>query len=92
MDKIESELTELYRKHNAMNVLLLLSPYEAEHLNNLISLGMRARRGSFQKQKRKWSEWEKHLCAMDRKLWKKVRETEKLALKEFEMSIIEGKK
>ena len=89
MDKIEVELTQLYReKCKGMDVLLRLTPFEVEHLNNLIGVGMSARRGSLlkeaRKEKRKFNDWERHLCAMDRKLWRKVREVEKLAFKEDE--------
>ena len=86
-NQIEEELTQLYRKKcNGMDVLIRLTPLEVEHLNNLVSIGMQARRGSFQsearKEKRKWTAWERHLCQMDRKLWRKVREAEKISFKE----------
>jgi hypothetical protein len=87
VDKIEKELTELYReKCKGMDVLIRLSPFEVEHLNNLIGIGMSARRGSFlseaRREKRRFTDWERHLCEMDRKLWRKIREAEKLAFKE----------
>lgn len=51
---VESELTRLYReKCGGMDVLIRLTPYEVEHLNNLIGIGMQARRGGFLSQARK---------------------------------------
>lgn len=89
VDSIEKDLTELYRKQcDGMDVLLRLTSFEVEHLNNLIGIGMSSRKGSFlsaaKKEKRKFDDWERHLCAMDRKLWRKVREAEKLAFNEKE--------
>jgi hypothetical protein len=87
MNEIERELTELYRKKcNGMDVIIRLTPYEVEHLNTLTDIGMRERRRYLQsqarKEKRKLTDWERHLLAMDKKLWEKVREAEKLAFKE----------
>jgi len=83
----EQFLTKLYRERcNGMDVLLRLTSYEVEHLNNLTDISYRARKSSFlreaRKEKRRLHQWEKHLLAMDRKLWKKVRDAEKLAFKE----------
>ena len=88
-DRIEQELNQLYREqYDALDVLLRLTPLEVEHLNNLIDLGSSSRRSSFAKQARRehrrFSKWERHLLALDIKLWRKVREVEKLAFKDEE--------
>ena len=55
-------------------------------VRGLTDISYRARKSSFlreaRKEKRRLHQWEKHLLAMDRKLWKKVRDAEKLAFKE----------
>ena len=89
MGAIQAELDRLYReKCNGMDTLVRFTPLELEHLNTLTSLGLSARRSSFLKQarkeKRKFTKWERHLCKMDRMLWKKIREAEKIAFKEQE--------
>ena len=87
MGAIKEELTQMYReKCRGMDVLLRLTPYEVEHLNTLADLGASARKSSFMRmarlERRKLNEWERHLCLMDRHLWRKIREAEKLAFKE----------
>ena len=86
-ETIEEELTRLYReRYNGRDVLLRLTPLEVEALNNLVSIGAQERRSAFirmaRREKRRFNDWEKHLCAMDRKLWQKIRDIEKLAFKE----------
>ena len=86
-NKITEELTQLYRQEcKGMDVLLRLTPLEVEHLNVLVDLGMRSRRSFLiqeaRKQKRRLNDWEKHLLSLDRQLWQKIRDAEKLALPE----------
>jgi len=86
---IEEELNDLYElKLKAQRVTVIFTAFELEHLNNLLDLGAQARKSHLhrlaRKEKRRLNDWEKHLIQMDKKLWQKIREAEKLAFNEKE--------
>ena len=71
-DGIEKELNELYEKTmGAKPVAVAFTPYEIEHLLNLVQLGMDARKREIYYARRRRSRlrplnrWEKHLLLMD---------------------------
>jgi len=86
-DEIGQELNDLYELNlKAKKVAVVFTPLELEHLNTVIDLGAESRKSHLmreaRKEKRKLNKWEKHLIGMDRKVWRKIREAEKLSLNE----------
>jgi len=86
---IEQELSDLYElKLKAKRIAVVFTPFELEQLNNVIDLGAKTRKSDLtkeaRKEKRRLNNWERHLIQMDRKLWRKIREAEKLAFNEKE--------
>ena len=78
-DKIERELNELYKRmFGAKPVALAFTPYEIEHLLNLIQLGMDARKREIYYARRRrgglrpLNRWERHLLRMDGKIARKI--------------------
>jgi len=79
MDGIEKELNELYEKTlGAKPVAVAFTPYEIEHLLNLIQLGMDARKLEIYYARRRrgglrpLNRWERHLLRMDGKIARKI--------------------
>jgi len=80
MDRIERELNDLYEKAmGAKPVAVVFSPYEVEHLLNLVQLGMDARKREIYRARRRQdrglrplNHWERHLLLMDTKVAQKV--------------------
>jgi len=86
---IGQDLEDLYELElKAKRVAVAFTPLELETLNNVIDLGAQSRKSHLmkeaRKEKRKLNQWEKHLIEMDQKVWRKIREAEKLAFNEKE--------
>jgi len=88
-DKIERELNELYKRmFGAKPVALAFTPYEIEHLLNLIQLGMNARKREIYYARRRrdgvrpLNRWERHLLRMDGKIARKIMEAYKASFGE----------
>jgi len=89
-DKIEREINDLYEKSlGAKPVAVAFTPYEIEHLLNLIQLGMDSRRREiYYRRKRRTGElrplnrWERHLLMMDKKLLQKIMKANRIAFGE----------
>ena len=78
-DRIEREINELYEKTmGAKPVAVAFTPYEIEHLLNLVQLGMDSRKREIYHARRRRSglrplnRWEKHLLLMDGKVARKI--------------------
>ena len=79
MDGIEKELNEMYEKTlGAKPVAVAFTPYEIEHLLNLVQLGMDSRKREIYHARRRrgglrpLNRWEKHLLLMDGKVARKI--------------------
>jgi len=89
-DKIEGELNDLYEKYlGAKPVAMVFTPYEIEHLLNLIQLGMDSRRRAIYYGRRRRNGklrplniWERHLLTMDKKLLQKIMKANRIAFGE----------
>jgi len=88
-DEIEKELNEMYEKSlNAKPIALVFSPYEIEHLLNLIQLGASARKSEIYHARRRrrgmrpLNKWEKHLLLMDAKVAQKIMKACRAAFEE----------
>ena len=88
-DGIEKELNELYEKTmGAKPVAVAFTPYEIEHLLNLVQLGMDARKREIYYARRRRSRlrplnrWEKHLLLMDAKIARKIMKAYRVAFGE----------
>jgi hypothetical protein len=89
IDRIERELNGLYEKTmGAKPVAMVFTPYEIEHLLNLIQLGMGTRKREIYRARRRggglrpMNRWERHLLLMDRKVAEKVMKACRMAFGE----------
>jgi len=86
-DEIQEDLEQLYKEViDSGDVLVLFTPLEAEQLNNLLDLGLRARKRHLmreaKKSNRRLNQWERHLLKADRNLWQKIRDAQIIAMGE----------
>lgn len=87
-DDIQAFLEKLYLElEGTERVALIFTPLELEQLNNLLDIGMKARKSYLMKEAKKegriLNKWERHLLKADRNLWQKIRDGEKIAFAEM---------
>jgi len=85
------EMDDFYRKAGAKPVAMSFSPYEIEHLINLVQLGVESRRRWIIRENtrrdgslRPLDIWEKHLILMDKLLLLKLSKAEREAFREVD--------